>query len=551
MAVPVPLRRVSAARFCAGVVTGVLVLLLAAIGSLVYLRRPAARPVTSPNEWVQLTNFPDSVTEPAFSPDGHMLTFQRGGGFMQTAQIYVKPFPKGEAVQLTDVPGQRYGPVFTPDSSRVAYTEFNLKGGPSIFSTWTVPVQKGPPSLLLPNAAGLHWINDHEVMFGEIKGGVHMGIVTATEGRADERDVYFPDHERGMAHYSFPSPDHKWILIPEMDRTGTFHSCRVVPFDGSSSGREVGPPGTCMSAAWSPDGTWMYFSANVQGSWHLWRQRFSGGAPEQITFGPTTEETGLAVAPDGSLVSSVGRRQSTVWIHDASGQQRQLSSEGFAFSPRFSADEKRVYYLLGQNPTTSFIELRAIDLATGTSDHPLPDVSVKDFDVSRDEREIAYTTVASDGESEIWVAPLDHHESAHLVARGGDQVSFGPGDELIFRGLDEARNFLERVRKDGTGRAQVTDIPILGKGAISPGRAWVLADSPDAAGRGLVGSIAIPLGQGEPRLALQVVLRGELVAGRPLSLCRHGPGIPTRPDSGISDSAGTILTGSVGRHAPG
>ena len=68
-------------RILRAVGTGVLVVLLAAIGSLVYLRRPAARPVTSPAEWVQLTDFADGATEPAFSPDGHMLTFLRGGRF--------------------------------------------------------------------------------------------------------------------------------------------------------------------------------------------------------------------------------------------------------------------------------------------------------------------------------------------------------------------------------------------------------------------------------------------------------------------------------------
>jgi hypothetical protein len=205
-------------------------------------------------------------------------------------------------------------------------------------------------------------------------------------------------------------------------------------------------------------------------------------------------------------VTSVFQAQSTVWIHDKTGQ-RQLSLEGSAFSPRFSADEKRVYYLLRQNPTTSFTELRAIDLATGRSDRRLLDMSVEDFDVSRDEREIAYTTVASDGKSEIWLAPLDHHESAHLVARDGDQVSFGPNDELIFRDLDGARNFLTRVRKDGTGRARVTDVPILGKGMISPDRTWVLAGSPDAAGHGSALMTAIPLGQGEPRLICKLFCR--------------------------------------------
>ena len=232
----------------------------------------------------------------------------------------MKGFPKGEAVQLTDVPRPRYGPVFTLDGSRVAYTEPAL-------NTWIVPVQGGPPSLLLPNAAGLNWIDDHHVLYSETKGSIHMGIVTSTESRADEREIYFPDHERAMAHYSHPSPDHKWLLIVEMDGRGILRICKLVPFDKGSSApaREVGPPGTCTSAAWSPDGTWMYFSVGVQGRWHLWRQRFSGGAPEPITFGPTTEERGVAVAPDGSsLVSSVGQSRSTLWIHEASGQERLL-----------------------------------------------------------------------------------------------------------------------------------------------------------------------------------------------------------------------------------
>jgi hypothetical protein len=62
---------------------------------------------------------------------------------------------------------------------------------------------------------------------------------------------------------------------------------------------------------------------------HLWRQRFPKGQPEQITSGPTQEE-GIAVAPDGrSLITSIGMRQSAVWIHDDRGD-RPISSEGYA-----------------------------------------------------------------------------------------------------------------------------------------------------------------------------------------------------------------------------
>jgi hypothetical protein len=60
------------------------------------------------------------------------------------------------------------------------------------------------------------------------------------------------------------------------------------------------------------------------------------GAPEQITFGPLEEE-GIAMAPDGrSLVTTVGTRQRTIWIHDLAGE-RAISSEGYAMLPLWPA----------------------------------------------------------------------------------------------------------------------------------------------------------------------------------------------------------------------
>ena len=122
--------------------------------------------------------------------------------------------------------------------------------------------------------------------------------------------------------------------------------CRLVPFDGSSAGTPVGPaPAQCTDAAWSPDGKWMYFSANTGSGVHIWRQRFPDGTPEQVTFG-VTEEEGIHFAPDGrSFVTSIGTSQSTVWVHDSRGD-RQITSEGFAFLPSISPDGKKLYYLV-------------------------------------------------------------------------------------------------------------------------------------------------------------------------------------------------------------
>jgi len=431
------------------------------------------RPVTSPSEYVQLTDFSDSVAAPVISPDGRMLAFFRGGDwFATTRQVYAKLLPSGDSTLLTDDPSSKYGLAFTPDGSRVAYTVHKHAAEP--WDTWMVPATGGVPALLMRNAAGLTWIGDGKILFSEIKSGtaVHMGIVISEESRAGERRIYFPDHERAMAHYSFISPDRKFLLAVEMDGTGDWQRCRLIPMEGGSQTRQVGPEGRCIAAGWSPDSKWMYFNAEVNGATHLWRQRFPDGAAEQITHGPGEEE-GLAVAPDGkSLISSVGVRKGSVWMHDASGEHP-VSSEGSASHPKMSADFKRVYYLLRKNAASSN-ELWSADLASGRSNPFLAGVSMLDFDISSDGHMVAFTS-GSGTHAQIFIAPLDGSAPPRQVVTSGDSVSFGAPGELIFRQLEPRANYLARIKTDGTGLARMMDEPIVGKTGVSPDGAWAVA----------------------------------------------------------------------------
>jgi serine/threonine protein kinase len=205
-----------------------------------YFRAKPAR-----TEWTQLTDFADSVSSPALSLDGKVLAFLRSEGtFYGPGQIYVKLLPAGEPVQVTHDDSVKIGPVFSPDDARVAY------GTVEPWDTWVVPVLGGEPQVMLRNASGLSWTDAQHVLFSEIGAvGVHMSIVTATESRANELNVYVPSRERGMAHRSYLSPDGKWVLIVEMDNS-VWLPCRLVPFDGIGNGKQVGPPlAACTSAA--------------------------------------------------------------------------------------------------------------------------------------------------------------------------------------------------------------------------------------------------------------------------------------------------------------
>src|SRR6185369_11418122 len=121
----------------------------------------------------------DSVSQPALSPDGRMLTFLRGPRtFIGAAQVYVKMLPSGDPVQLTHDKLAKISPVFSPDGSRIAFTGANTAQD---WDTWVVPVLGGEPRLWLPNASGLVWLDKSRLLFSEIKKGLHMAIVTSEE----------------------------------------------------------------------------------------------------------------------------------------------------------------------------------------------------------------------------------------------------------------------------------------------------------------------------------------------------------------------------------
>jgi len=468
------------------------VAVLLALCAFFIIRGSRLAQITPDKEWGQLTFFTDSAVYPALSPDGRMLAFIRGSdSFIGRGQIYVKLLPSGEPVQLTNDNTVKLAPSFTPDGSSIVYSIIEP------WDTWEVSALGGGPHLLLPNSSSLTWIEKGKrLLFSEMREGLHLVLVTTDEDRGNSRDVYVPPGKRSMAHHSYLSPDGRWVLVVEMDSEGDIVPCRVVPFQGGKDVKIVGPPnGKCLSGAWSPDGKWIYLTSNASNAdpgrvgpagWqsapdsHLWRQRFPDGEPEQLTFGPTSQE-GVAMAPDGkSLITSVGVEDRTVWLHDKDGDH-QISSEGNASSPSFSSDGRRLYFLMS-NGQTRGEELWMKDLAGGELDRVLPGTPIQAYSVSRDGKEVAFTMNDERGHSNLWVAPTSRRTPPVRISSpvAEDSPYFLPDGELVFRAIEGGSNYLYRMKTDGSGRQRISQERILDIFDVSPDGRWVAVATPGA-----------------------------------------------------------------------
>ena len=461
-----------------------------AVGIGLWTRRPVSRPV-----YTQVTNLTDAAVSPAVSPDGRMVAFIREAepSYPIQGEVFVKRLPNSEAVQLTHDGLPKYGVAFSPDGSEVTYTVATSRH----WDTMAVSVLGGEPRLVLTNASGLIWLDPHRVLFSEFTTGIHLGLVTSTDTRADLRRIYLPAHERGMAHQGSPSPDGKWVLVVEMGPDGRWLPCRLVPFDASSAGAPVGPSGGhCTASAWSPDGTVMYFTVNTRLGSHIWRQRFPNGSAEQLTFGPGDEQ-GLAMALDGrSVLTSVGTEESGLWIRDGSGE-RPLSSEGFAWAPSYSEDGRTLYYMLGGIASERPTELWTLDLSSGKSRPIVQGFMMTSYDVSEDGRSIVFAARSGDGPSEVWLAPADHSSAPRkLTASGADSPFFGPRGRIVFRASEARNNYLFETEADGSHGHRIRTAPIIELRGRTVDRRWAVSMVP-AEGPSPVATVLIPLAGGD------------------------------------------------------
>jgi Tol biopolymer transport system component len=222
----------------------------------------------------------------------------------------------------------------------------------------------------------------------------------------------------------------------------------------------------------------MYFSANAGNGFHLWRQRFQDGEPQQLTFGPTEQE-GIAVDPSGtSLITAAGTEESTVWMRDQD-RDRQISTEGYASSAQFTADGQQLFFLILTYTVGAegFIsgELYAADLKNGQTSPVVPGVQMSGYDISPDGRQVVFAAYDQQHHPHLWLAPKDRSAPPRqLFAEEGDQPLYAPGGVIYYRARQAKVNQLFRYKPDGT-REKVNFPSVHELQRISPDGKWVFA----------------------------------------------------------------------------
>jgi hypothetical protein len=203
------------------------------------------------------------------------------------------------------------------------------------------------------------------------------------------------------------------------------------------------------------------------------------------------------------------------------------------------------------------------------SEAVFPGISMTAFDISADGKQVVYTTPASDGKTQLWVAPLDRSMPASKVNISGARwPHFGEHGQILFQQSEGSTDYLEQINPDGSHRSKVSQYPIAEFQGVSPSRRLVIVNVARTPEIDRPAIMAIPLDGGVPRricasyciprwstdgkyLFVPVEEPSRTGPGRSLAI-PVGPGetLPNLPDGGIAPLAEpSLLQGaeSVGR----
>jgi len=336
---------------------------LALLLSATTLTAPAvAAPATAPIRYLtgsDLFNL-EVATDPQISPDGKTIAYVRKSNDIMTdnarSTIWLIDVASGQQRPLLAGSGSYYSPRWSPDGARLAYAAAEA-GGAQLYVRWMNNGESARITGLPDSPDSIAWSPD---------------------GRRIAYSMFVPDEGPKLGKAPEKPEGAKWAdplqvidaVTYRFDGAGYFkpgyQQIFWVPADGGAPTQlTFGPTNAGSLVSWTPDSRSVLFSANIGKNWErepaeseIYRLSIDGGTPVALTTrkGP---DGSPAVSPNGRQIAYVGYDETgkayddpKLYVMNIDGSGSRLLSGGLdrpVSNPTWSSDGGSVYVLYDEH----------------------------------------------------------------------------------------------------------------------------------------------------------------------------------------------------------
>jgi serine/threonine protein kinase len=330
-------------------------------------------PLTGGPEKVLTTHNWESIEDPVWLDDHRGLVFAASEPGSNPEQLWLLPYPAGEARRITNDPNSYQSVSLSADSRTIIGSQRE-----TISNLWVAPEGKAELARRITSnnkdydgVDGLAWTPNGHIVFTSYRGG--------------NLDLWITDG------------------------------------DGSNLRQLTHGEGLNFSPSVSPDGRTIVFISTRSKTELIWKIDIDGGNPVQVTRDGF--ELSPKITPDGkNIIYQSWMRQGIFKIPLTGGEQIQLVSDS-AFEPSVSPDGKLLAVAKVDHPPTMYLDI--VPLAGGPSirqfEIPILAMTGYPFSWSGDSKGLMFLD-SRDGVTNVWLQPLAGGKPRPLTNFSSDRI---------------------------------------------------------------------------------------------------------------------------------